>query len=229
MSRTRAKGEAVEKELSNEGCIATFIEVDMADVSSLGAAMDHAIQALDGHVDGLVNAAGNTERGNLMEMTAEMFDKQFAINTRAPFFLTQAVAKHMIEKGIRGSIVNVSSVAANGGAPFLTAYAGSKAALNVHTRDNAAELAPYGIRVNGVNMGWTLTENENALMLRKAGDGWLEKCEPTLPLKRMLRPADIACTVLFLLSPAAQMMTGSIVDHHPEVFPGLTSTAPVDA
>ena len=80
-----------------------------------------------------------------------------AINVRAPLLLTQALAKHMMECKIRGgSIVNISSVAAHGGAPFILAYSASKAALNCVTTNDAAELAPHGIRVNAINMGWTV-------------------------------------------------------------------------
>merc|ERR1719478_1312493 len=102
--------------------------------------------------------------------------------------MTQVVAKHMIEKDIRGSIVNISSLAAKGGAPFITAYSASKAALNVLSQNNAAELAPYGIRVNSINMGWTYTENENALMVKKAGPDWLSSADEQMPLKRLMRP-----------------------------------------
>mmetsp|Transcript_143154 Transcript_143154/g.372978 ORF Transcript_143154/g.372978 Transcript_143154/m.372978 type:complete len:379 (-) Transcript_143154:64-1200(-) len=229
MSRTRAKGEACAEELSSEGCQAIFVQADMADPASLEVAAAEAIEALGGHVDGLVNAAGTTERGNLLETTVEMFNKQFDINTRAPFLLTQALAKHMVDKGIRGSIVNISSLAAKGGAPFITAYSGSKAALNIHTQNNAAELAQYGIRVNAVNMGWTLTDNENALMVAKGGDDWLKSAEPELPMRRLMRPVDVACSVCFLLSPGAEMMTGSTVDLHPDTFLGLLSTKTVDS
>merc|ERR1711904_127520 len=120
---------------------------------------------LGGKVDGLVNAGGTTERGNLMNTSVDMFDKQFNVNTRAPFLLTQAVSKHMIETKSRGAIVNVSSIAAKGGAPFICAYSASKAAVNVLTQNNATELAPHGIWVNAINIGWTYTENENALMV----------------------------------------------------------------
>merc|ERR1719222_1002484 len=136
----------------------------MEDPASLQKAAAQAIEVLGGHVDGLVNAAGITDRGNLMNTTVEMFDKQFSVNTRAPFLLTQSISKHMIAKKARGAIVNISSVAAKGGAPFIMAYSASKAALNVLTSNNAAELAPHGIRVNAINMGWTYTDNENALM-----------------------------------------------------------------
>jgi len=229
MSRTRSKGEACAKELSSDGCEAFFVEADMADPNSLEAAAAKAVEVLGDHVDGLVNAAGTTERGNLLETTVEMFNKQFDINTRAPFLLTQALAKHMIAKGIRGSIVNISSIAAKGGAPFITAYSGSKAALNVHTQNNAAELAPHGIRVNAVNMGWTLTDNENALMVAKGGEDWLKSAEPALPMKRLMRPVDVACTVCFLLSPGSEMMTGNSLDLHPDTFIGLLSTKTLDS
>lgn len=229
LSRTRSKGEAAAAELSDDQCKATFVEADMSDVSSLEKAVELATIALNSQVDGLVNAAGTTERGNLLNTTAEMFNKQFDINTRGPFFLTQGVAKSMIENKIRGSIVNISSIAAHGGAPFITAYSASKAALNVLTQCNAAELAPHGIRVNSINMGWTYTDNENALMVAKGGENWLEEADASLPLKRLMRPVDVACTVCFLLSPAAQMMTGNAVDLHPDTAIGLLSLKTEDS
>merc|ERR1712054_452120 len=118
-----------------------------------------------------------------------------------------------IERKSRGSIVNISSLAAKGGAPFIMAYSASKAALNVLTQNNATELAPHGIRVNAINMGWTYTENENAQM----------------PLKRLMRPVDVACTACFLLSPAAQMMTGNVLDLHPDTALGMLSTKTTDS
>jgi len=229
LSRTRSKGEAAVAELSGAGCVAFFVEADMSDPASVEAAWAEAIKVLDGRVDGLVNAAGTTERGNLMNTTVDMFNRQFDINTRAPFLLSQAVSKHWIAKGSRGSIVNISSIAAKGGAPFICAYSASKAALNVLTANNAAELAPHGIRVNAVNMGWTLTDNENDLMVKKGGPDWLSAAEPGLALKRIMHPVDVACTVLFLLSPAAQMMTGNCVDLHPDTALGMLSLKSVDS
>jgi len=229
LSRTRSKGEAAAAELTGDGCVATFVEADMADPASLQAAGAKAIEVLGGRVDGLVNAAGTTERGNLLNTTVEMFNKQFDINTRAPFLLTQVVAQHLISKGSRGSIVNISSIAAKGGAPFICAYSASKAALNVLTANNAAELAPHGIRVNAINMGWTLTDNENELMVKKGGPDWLLQAEPALPLKRIMRPVDVACTACFLLSPAAQMMTGNCLDLHPDTALGLLSLKTEDS
>lgn len=130
---------------------------------------------------------------------------------------------------MRGSIVNISSIAAKGGAPFITAYSASKAALNVLTAVNAAELAPHGIRVNAINMGWTYTDNENALMVKKGGPDWLEKADAGLPLKRLMRPVDVSCTVLFLLSPASMMTTGNCYDLHPDTALGLLSLKTEDS
>jgi hypothetical protein len=126
LSRTRSKGEKAAAELSGGSCTAYFVEADMTDPESIQTAAAEAIKVLDGHVDGLVNAAGTTERGNLMDTTVDMFNKQFDTNTRAPFLMAQAVAKHMIDSKSRGSIVNISSLAAKGGAPFIMAYSASK-------------------------------------------------------------------------------------------------------
>jgi len=229
LSRTKSKGDAAAAELSCDGCVAGFVEADMESPASLERAAIAAIEFLDGRVDGLVNAAGITDRGNLMNTTVEMFDKQMAVNTRAPFLLTQAVAKHMIERKARGSIVNISSVAAKGGAPFIMAYSASKAALNVLTQNNAAELAPHGIRVNSIDMGWTYTENENKLMVAKGGPDWIKEADAQMPLGRIMRPTDVACTVCFLLGPASQMMTGNVLSLHPDTALGLLSRKSVDS
>lgn len=230
LSRSEEKGRAVASELSEDSCHVAYVKADMSDPHSVLDAAAEAIRSLDNRVDGLINAAGTTERGSLLETTVEGFNRQFDTNTRAVFFMTQAVAKHMIAEKISGAIVNISSVAAKGGAPFISAYSASKAAVNCLTVNNATELAPYGIRVNAINMGWTYTENENKLMLEKSGgQEWLPDVQPGLPLKRIMHPVDIACTVCFLLSPAAQMTTGNIYDLHPEIALGMLSRNTADA
>ena len=79
-----------------------------------------------------------------------------------------SLTAHVAGAQVRGAIVNISSVAAHGGAPFIMPYSVSKAALNCMTKNNAAELAPKGIRVNAINMGWTYTENEDKLRSGRA-------------------------------------------------------------
>jgi NAD(P)-dependent dehydrogenase (short-subunit alcohol dehydrogenase family) len=175
-----------------------------------------------GQITGVVNAAATTARGNLETTTAVEFDAQMAINVRAPFLITQGAARVMPPGS---SIVNICSVAAHGGAPFVMAYSVSKAALVTLTRNNAAELAPRQIRVNAVNMGWTFTDNEDKIQLQEhsAGKNWVQEADASVPLGRILRPTDVATTVCFLLSDASRMMTGSIVDLHPEYAHGMLS------
>lgn len=216
MSRTKSKGDQAAAELTGAGCTAHFVQADMSNPESVMKGAAAAIACCGGKVDGLINAAGTTERGNLMNTTVEGFDKQFAINARAPFLMTQAVAKSMIATKTRGAVVNIGSVAAKGGAPFIMAYSASKAAVDILSVNNAAELAPHGIRVNAIDMGWTYTENENALMVAKGGANWLEGADAAHPFGRLMRPVDVACTACFLVSPASQMMTGNILDLHPD-------------
>jgi NAD(P)-dependent dehydrogenase (short-subunit alcohol dehydrogenase family) len=167
VSRNQTKGDAVCAELSNESCTCRFVLADLGDAAQAQSVVPQAVELMKkvGPISGLVNAAAITARGNLFTTTPEGFDLQMAINVRAPMLLTQSLAKHMVESKTRGSIVNISSVASHGGAPFIMAYSASKAALNCLTTNNAAELAPHGIRVNAVNMGWTVSGTSNVSSL----------------------------------------------------------------
>lgn len=235
VSRSADKAEAAIAELIGTGgggsCTVLFVRADLAEADEAASVVPRAAELLQeaglGPVTGVVNAAAVTFRGNLMNTTAASFDMQFAINVRAPFLVTQAAARHMTEHNVDrgvGSIVNICSVAAKGGAPFIMGYSCSKAALVTLTKNNAAELAPQGIRVNGVNMGWCLTDNEHDLQSKNSGDEhWYVKADQGVPLGRILRPADVASTVVFLLSSASTMMTGSVMDLHPEYPCGMLS------
>ncbi|CAB9496054.1 5-keto-D-gluconate 5-reductase [Seminavis robusta] len=227
VSRNATKGQQVCHELTSDTCQCHFVQADLGEPEQAQSVIPRAVELLATSattmISGVVNAAAITERGNLQTTTVEGFDLQFAINVRAPFLITQAAAKHMMDNKIRGSIVNISSVASHGGAPFIMAYSASKAALNNLTQNNAAELAPQGIRVNAINMGWTVTENENQLQSKAMGDNWTQQADASVPLGRILRPEDVAATVGFLLSDSSAMMTGNIMNLHPEFPLGMLS------
>mmetsp|Transcript_9819 Transcript_9819/g.9482 ORF Transcript_9819/g.9482 Transcript_9819/m.9482 type:complete len:286 (-) Transcript_9819:101-958(-) len=232
ISRSADKGEVACRELTSEDCKCVYVSADLSSVEEASGVIDKSIAAIaesggccsELKISGLVNAAATTSRGNLLTTTADDFDWQMALNVRAPFLVSQAAAKYMIDNKItNGSIVNICSVAAKGGAPFIMAYSAAKAALACMTKNNAAELAKYGIRVNGVNMGWCLTDNENALQTKTNGPNWSTEADAGVPLGRILRPRDVASTVGFLLSSASNMMTGSILDLHPEYSDGMLS------
>ena len=132
MARTKPTGEAAAAKLSAIGeTKAHFQATDMSDPTSIASSCLKITSALP--ISGLVNAAATTERGNLQTTTSDDFDWQMICNARGPFLMSQAISEHMKTSGIRGSIVNITSVAAKGGAPFIMAYSMSKAALECMT------------------------------------------------------------------------------------------------
>ena len=197
--RDERRGAAVAEELD-----ARFVAADLADP----AAAETIVGACD-RLDGLVNAAGLSTRGTIDDTSVELWDRLFAINARAPFLLTQQAARLMRRNPGGGSIVNIITMASHGGEPMLTAYAASKGALATFTRNAGYSLQPDRIRVNGLNIGWTATEGENTV---QGGEDWLAEADASRPFGRLLRPDDIAPMVTYLLSDAAQMVTGSVID-----------------
>jgi NAD(P)-dependent dehydrogenase (short-subunit alcohol dehydrogenase family) len=198
--RDPVRGAAVAEELG-----ARFVAADLADP----AAAETIAGACDGRLDGLVNAAGLSTRGTLDDTSVELWDRLFAVNARAPFLLTQQAARLMRRNPGGGSIVNIITMASHGGEPVLTAYAASKGALATFTRNAGYSLQPDRIRVNGLNIGWTATEGEDGVQGR---GNWLAEADASRPFGRLLRPDDIAPMVTYLLSDAAQMVTGSVID-----------------
>jgi NAD(P)-dependent dehydrogenase (short-subunit alcohol dehydrogenase family) len=208
--RDRERGEAVRDELP---CEALFVPAELEDEAQARGIV-HAADERFGRLDGLVNAAGLSTRGTLDGTTAELWDRLFAVNVRAPFLLIQEAARVMRREGRGGAVVNVITMSSHGGTPELTAYAASKAALAALTRNAGHSLQPDRIRVNGLNIGWTATDGEHVV---QTGGGepedWLAAADAAAPLGRLLRPdADVAPMVAYLLSDAARMVTGSVMD-----------------
>ena len=213
VGRSADRGEALADELSEHGVPSLFVE---ADVSRSGAPQAIVAAALDrfGRVDGLVNVAAATTRATLFEDTPDHFDSQMNVNVKAPYFLIQAVARSMIEQGHGGSIVNVGSTTGHGGQTKLTAYAMSKGALTIMTKNLAFGLMRHGIRVNQVNPGWMETESEHRTQVEQDGapENWLELAAPTRPLGRLVQPWEVANAIVYCLSPDAGMLTGNCID-----------------
>ena len=149
-----------------------------------------------------------------MNTSPELFDQMFAVNTRAPFFLMQGALKIMIREKIKGSIVNVQSMSAHGGQPFITAYCGSKGALSVLTKNAAFSVMRKQIRINGLNIGWMDTPGEDRIQkeYHNVSENWLEDAEKNQPFGRLLKSDEVARGIAFLCSEESGMMTGSIID-----------------
>ena len=176
------------------------VAVDLADAAATEAAARAALPA-----DLLVNCAGTTELDAFLDLKVETFDRIMAVNCRAPMIVAQAYARHVIGRGAKGAIVNVSSIASFIGFADHAAYCASKGAIDGLTRVMANELGRKGIRVNGVHPVVTLTP-----MAVKA---WSDpaKSGPMLarvPAGRFVEPAEVASVIAFLLSDAAAMVNG---------------------
>lgn len=153
-------------------------------------------------LDLLVNCAGIFPAGSVLEVTPEMYRDIMDVNAGGILFTSQAFYPQLAKS--RGSIVNVTSMAATMAAPRLGMYSASKAAAKVLTELTALELGPLGIRVNAVAPGNTHTEsNGNAL-----GPGEEPHASHLIPLRRIAVPEDIANAVAFLASDAAHYITG---------------------
>jgi NAD(P)-dependent dehydrogenase (short-subunit alcohol dehydrogenase family) len=227
--RDADKGRAVAKRLGARGCKTEFVQADLAalaDCRKVVAAADTAF----GRVDVLINVAGLTDRGTIWDTSPELFDRMFAVNVRAPFFMMQDALKIMRRERIKGTVVNILSMSAHGGQSFITAYCGSKGALATLTKNVGFSVMRHGIRVNGLCIGWMDTPGEDRIMrlYHGAQDGWKEEAEAKLPTGRLLKVDEVAKAVAFLASDESGMMTGSIVDFDQSVL-GCYESAPQPA
>lgn len=211
--RNRERGEAVRAKLAGLGSRAVFVEADLGAPDAPERIVAAGIETF-GRVDGLVNAAALTDRGSLDEATPELWDRLFAVNARAPFFLTQLVARDLKRRGAPGGVVNILSVNAHCGAPDLSVYSGSKGALTTLTRNHSNALLRDRIRVNGIYLGWTLTPAEQVMQSETLGKGpgWAEEAAARMPFGRLLTPEDVAELAVFLLSDNSSLMTGALID-----------------
>jgi NAD(P)-dependent dehydrogenase (short-subunit alcohol dehydrogenase family) len=213
VGRDTKTGEKLASELTGLGTKTIFITADLAKPEEPSRIVKQVDETF-GVVHGLLNSAAETSRGSVWNTTPEMFDSMMAVNVRAPFMLIQDCAKIMKREGVPGSVVNIGSVTGYGGDVNLTHYAISKGALHTLTRNCAYSLMRDRIRVNLLNPGWMDTPTEDATQRKwhNAQDGWLQKAESEQPLGRLIKPEELARTILFLLSDESGLMTGAVID-----------------
>ena len=230
VGRGREKGEKVAKRIvEGTGVPVELIVADLGDINDVRRIIP-AAQARFNRVDILVNAAGLTDRGNLFNTTPELFDRMFAVNVRAPFFLMQDAAKLMDREGIEGSIVNIGSASERAGQPFIAPYCASKGALATLTRNSGFALMRNRIRVNQLDIGWMNSDNERALQEAESGDaGFIDRAASAQPFGRLLEPAEVARAVLWMASADSGMMTGSVVNFDQSIWGGYDGQAPTPA
>lgn len=208
--RTRSTGEAVVADLPGPG---VFVQGDVSDPAQARGLVAATIAEF-GRIDCLVNSAGLTSRGTLLDTTPELFDDMIATNLRGPFFTMQAAVEDMRGRGEPGTIVNIISIAELGGQPYLAPYVASKAGLAGLTRNVAHAHRWDRIRINGLDIGWTQSDGEDAVQRRfhGAGDDWIEKANASVPMGKLGQVDEIAEFVAFLLSDRSGVVTGSVID-----------------
>ena len=179
-------------------------------------------KAIHGRIDVLVNNAAIYPRTDLPASDGATFDRIFAINTRSPLLLSREVVAHMVAEGIKGSIVNIGSVNAHSGQPDLLVYSMSKGALMTMTRNMADGCAPSGIRVNQLNVGWTLTETEiETQRAQGRPDDWQASLPAVFaPSGRILLPEEVARHVVFWAADVSAPVTGQVYDVEQYTFLG---------
>ncbi|HEX4115028.1 MAG TPA: SDR family oxidoreductase [Solirubrobacteraceae bacterium] len=197
--RDERRGRQVVAAIVDAGGEAELLRADLSSSEGVAKVIDEA-----GEVDILINNAGVFPGGPTHEIDEDTFDRAFAVNVKAPFFLTAAFAPEMAARG-HGAIVNVTTMVAEFGMPGLSVYGASKAATALLTKAWAAEYGPQGVRVNAVSPGPTSTPGTDAM-----GDSFAQIVD-TIPLGRAADPEEIAQAIVFLASDRASYLNGAVV------------------
>lgn len=197
--------EELAREISAAGGVSVPIRIDMTDTDSIFAALDAAEQAL-GTITILVNNAGIPDAQRAHKMSLELINAVFDTNLRGPYILSCEVAKRLINQKLPGRMVNISSVGAfsyDGMGAAL--YSITKAGVVRMTEALSAEWARFGINVNAIAPGAFSTEMMDG-MIQRIGD-----ISAAFPRKRLGDPAQLDSTLLYLVAPSSEFVTGAVI------------------
>jgi NAD(P)-dependent dehydrogenase (short-subunit alcohol dehydrogenase family) len=206
VSRHLDEAAAVVDEIRNAGGEAIALKCDVSKIKDVESMVEKTVEEF-GKIDILVNNAGIYPIVPFLTCTEADYDRIMGVNLKGVYFCSQYVVRQMIEKGIKGKIVNIASTQGLIGTPIgNSAYSGSKGGVIALTRAFASELASYGIGVNSVALGMTRTAG-----LKDTGfETQLEESlAPLTPVKRLAEPEDYVGPVIWLASDEGSFATGS--------------------
>jgi len=186
---------------------AVFIRTDVSDQSQVQAMVDAVVKEWN-TIDILVNDAGICPFEGFLEMSEDLWDQVLGVNLKGYFLCSQAVARVMVEQGVKGRIIAVSSISSEFGGSSQAHYCASKAGINLLVKSMAISLGPYGITCNAVLPGTVETDiNREALADPAVRDYWSKRT----PLGRLGQPEDVAGPVLFFASDDSAWCTGAML------------------
>ncbi|GAA0249232.1 3-oxoacyl-[acyl-carrier-protein] reductase [Saccharothrix mutabilis subsp. mutabilis] len=195
------------RDLGDDVVALSSADVDLADPESVERAVEAAVGTL-GKIDVLVNNAGLVELGTVTNLDyaqwQALWRRTFEVNVFGAANMSYCVARHMIDQGVRGRIVNVGSRGAFRGEPGMPAYGASKAALHSMGQSLAVALAPHGIAVTSVAPGFVGTDR----VAHMVDDAVLAQS----PFGRVANPEEVAAAVVYLASPEAEWASGTVLD-----------------
>jgi len=222
VGRSEEKGKLAVAGLQKLGAEAIFVSADVSSPDDCARAFKTGLGRF-GSLNALVNAAATSARGSLVDTTPEQFDFIYNTNVRGPFFLMQALVRHLLAEKKPGTIVNVLSMSAHTGQDFLSAYSSSKGALAILTKNVAHAYRRQRIRANAVLPGWMDTPGEAVVQAKwhNAAPDWLEKAEAAAPMGQLVKPDQLASLVAYMISPESGVMTGSLVDYDQNIAGAL--------
>ena len=203
----RRGAEETEAQIRQMGRSAAVVQADVSDTGDLNSLFEQSVAAL-GSIEILVNNAGIELNASFLDVPREDYQKVIDVNMTAPFFLTQAFARHRRDRGQPGKVINISSVHEELPFPHFTAYCMAKGGLKMMTRNLAIELAPLGITINNIAPGAIETPINRKLLNEPK---LLQPLLDNIPLRRLGKPADVAGVAAFLASNDANYITGTTV------------------
>lgn len=204
-ARDKASADATVASIQQDGGEAVALHADVSDHDAAGRLVAATVERFGG-LELLVVNQGIWKRASIHEMTPQQWDETIGVNLRGAYSVCHYAARVMIPRR-RGAIVLVASTSGQRGEAHYSHYSASKGALLSFTKSLAAELAPHGIRVNGIAPGWVVTDMSRAALEAEVGPRSFE----SIPLGRAAQPEEIAGPIAFLASDAASYLCGEIL------------------